>query len=175
MKQMVALLFLIIGSVFAVSDQFIFSLDTDKKELKNMAIYSDDGNIFIGSSNDHLTANVQDDGSIKLDDEEYIGIVKNYFKVENSTTEAAVQFSINGKGYLQYNGEKSFKAIPSGSGNIWILASKYATSDVSTAYDIKIKCLKSNGKKADKFNNFGSKASVQLAVLISCLLLSVSL
>lgn len=175
MKQNIFFFFLLIGSVLAVSDHFTFTLDTDEKALKNLAIYKDDGSIYIGSSNDYLTANVQDDGSIKIDDDEYVGIIKNYFKVENSTTEAAIQFSINSKGYLQYNDEKKFKAIPSGSENIWILASNDASSDLSSAYDIKIKCLKSNGKKADKFNNFGTKPSVQFAILISCLLIAVTL
>lgn len=164
-----------IATVWGVSDSFNFTLDSGEDSLDDMGIYVEDGSVYIGSTSDALSGQIQDDGSIKLDDDLFIGITKNYFTVVNSTVDTAVKFSINKKGRLEYNGEKKFKAIPSGDTNVWILASSDATSSLSSAYDIKIKCEDSKGDTVDAFGNFGSKATVQYGVLISSLLFAIAL
>lgn len=163
------------ATAWAVSDSFNVTLDSDEDSLDDMGIYVEDGSVYIGSTSSSLTAQIQDDGSVKLGSDSFLGITKNYFTVVNSTTEAAVEFSINKKGLLEYNGEQKFKAIPSGDTNVWILASSDASSSLSSVYDIKIKCKDSSGDTVDAFNNFGSKSSVQYGVLISSLLFAIAL
>lgn len=169
MNPQIWLLALLVPSVVnAISDSFTFELSTKEKGLKNLKIIETDEDIFIGQSNDDsrvLNGTIQDDGSLKLGNNSFIGISKNLFTVTNDTTEYAQPFSIDKKGKLNLYGSKKFKAIPSGGtgSNKWTLGSSQATSNLKEGvYEVEIKCVNSKGKSADKFSISGSGASGHL-------------
>lgn len=168
LQQILIVFSIIVSSVNAVSENFKLELH-GPKQLKGMTIYYDDNSIFIGKKSPVSLVNgtIQDDGSLKLGTNEFIGIKKNYLTVTNNFTEYALPFKIDSKGFLNLYGEKEFKAIPNGETDTWILASKNALSTLSSSYTVKVKCVNDKGKKVDKFSIKGSGANeLQAGVII---------
>ncbi|KAL2708416.1 hypothetical protein KLU848_2947 [Kluyveromyces marxianus] len=160
LHQILIVFSIIVSSVCAVSENFKLELH-GPKQLKGMVIYYDDNSILIGKKSpvSLINGTIQDDGSLKLGTDEFIGIKKNYLTVTNNFTEYALPFKIDSKGFLNLYGEKEFKAIPNGETETWILASKNAVSTLSSSYTVKVKCVNNKGKKVDKFSIKGSGAS----------------
>lgn len=142
-----------IACVFAVSESFTLTLKTDKKVLKKLLIQAKDDSIFIGDvsiGGSSVSGAILDDGTVKVSGNSFIGISKNYLTITDSYKMYASPFGINKDGYLTLYDSKDFKVLPSGTGGQYVVGSKYATSS-EEIYTVNIKCIKSNGKSAGKF------------------------
>jgi hypothetical protein len=171
------LLALLFTTVAAVSESFTLDICTKESALDGYNIYADDSNIFVGNSPYVLNGTIKDNGALKLANQSFVGISKNYLTLTNDTTKYAQPFSIDKDGYLNLYGSKDFKVIPSGSENSqWILASNHATDTVSGTYTVQIKATGADGKKVSQFSISGSgvsKPSVSTAVLLAFFVLMV--
>ncbi|CDO95206.1 unnamed protein product [Kluyveromyces dobzhanskii CBS 2104] len=107
----VLLVTLFLSAVRAASDEFSLKL-SGPKELNGMTIYEDDDSLYIGkpSSDDLLGGKIQDDGTLKLGDDEFVGINKNCLTVTNNFTDYATPFGIDKDGYLTLYSEKKVQS-----------------------------------------------------------------
>lgn len=182
MRALFAFISAFICYVLAVSDTFTLTLDASDKSLKKLLIYEVDGSVIIGDSSlggSLINGTIQEDGTVKISSSSFLGISKNYLTVTEEYKEYASTFAINKDGYLTLYRSKDFKVLPSGSDGQYILGSNQATSS-EDIYTVKIKCIKTNGKKANKFSvvssGAGSGANTPLVfVLISVLSLNLIL
>jgi hypothetical protein len=141
------------------SELFILELDGSGTELDGYDVYVGTDYIFyMTDSNVTITAQILANQSLLINNF-IVGIGKNYLSLVSLSTSfiTATPWSIV-DGYLKLYGS-DFHAVPSGSGNNWVLGSINAAASRSDMREVKIKALGFDDNLLADYPNCGSSSS----------------
>ncbi|KAG0674044.1 hypothetical protein C6P41_004310 [Kluyveromyces marxianus] len=146
--------------ITAASEDFTLKLSAAGTKLDGFNIYVDDQHrIVLSKSGQSMSGAIQDDGTLKLNNGETVGIGKNYLSTEalSSSFIIAEPWTIVGGKLKLYDGD--FHSIYSGTDDIYVLGSKNAAMGRSDVIVVSIVPVDSNGNVIADFSATTSSSS----------------
>lgn len=147
--------------ITAASEDFTLKLSAAGTKVDGFNIYVDDQHrIVLSKSGQSMSGAIQDDGTLKLNNGETVGIGKNYLSTEalSSSFIIAEPWTIVGGKLKLYDGD--FHSIYSGTDDIYVLGSKNAAMGRSDVIVVSIVPVDSNGNViADFFATTSSSSA----------------
>ncbi len=146
--------------ITAASEDFTLKLSAAGTKVDGFNIYVDDQHrIVLSKSGQSMSGAIQDDGTLKLNNGETVGIGKNYLSTEalSSSFIIAEPWTIVGGKLKLYDGD--FHSIYSGTDDIYVLGSKNAAMGRSDVIVVSIVPVDSNGNVIADFSATISSSS----------------
>lgn len=146
--------------ITAASEDFTLKLSAAGTKVDGFNIYVDDQHrIVLSKSGQSMSGAIQDDGTLKLNNGETVGIGKNYLSTEalSSSFIIAEPWTIVGGKLKLYDG--GFHSIYSGTDDIYVLGSKNAAMGRSDVIVVSIVPVDSNGNVIADFSATTSSSS----------------
>lgn len=146
--------------ITAASEDFTLKLSAAGTKVDGFNIYVDDQHrIVLSKSGQSMSGAIQDDGTLKLNNGETVGIGKNYLSTEalSSSFIIAEPWTIVGGKLKLYDGD--FHSIYSGTDDIYVLGSKNAAMGRSDVIVVSIVPVDSNGNVIADFSATTSSSS----------------
>ncbi|KAL2708415.1 hypothetical protein KLU848_2946 [Kluyveromyces marxianus] len=146
--------------ITAASEDFTLKLSAAGTKLDGFNIYVDDQHrIVLSKSGQSMSGAIQDDGTLKLNNGETVGIGKNYLSTEalSSSFIIAEPWTIVGGKLKLYDGD--FHSIYSGTDGIYVLGSKNAAMGRSDVIVVSIIPVDSSGNVIADFSATTSSSS----------------